>query len=104
MVRFGQLGELKPDKIAEYKELHAAVWPEVLATIKACRLANYSIYLMGHQVVAYFEYMGNDYEADMKKMADDPATQAWWTHTKPCFVGHAQRIYYRDMEEIFHQP
>ena len=47
--------------------------------------AQYSIFREGAQVFAYFEYIGDDYEADMEKMARDEATRRWWTHTKPCF-------------------
>lgn len=101
-VRFGQVGRLKKDKIAEYKALHSAVWPAVLATIKECNLQNYSIYLKGDEVFSYFEYTGSDYEADMAKMARDPATIEWWKHTKPCFEGFEKDLFYEDMEEIFH--
>ena len=66
-VIFGQLGRLKPEKIEEYEALHAAPWPEVLQTIHDCNLRNYSIFREGAQVFAYFEYIGDDYEADMEK-------------------------------------
>lgn len=66
-VIFGQLGRLKPEKIEEYEALHAAPWPEVLQTIHDCNLRNYSIFREGEQVFAYFEYIGDDYEADMEK-------------------------------------
>lgn len=100
--RFCQRAFLKPEKIEEYRALHAAVWPDVLKTIKACNLENYSISIMGDMVVSYFEYTGADYEADMDRMAADPVTQEWWKHTKPCFVGHDQGVYYEDLEEIFY--
>ncbi len=102
MRRFGQRAALKPECVEDYKRLHAAAWPEVLETITACNLKNYSIYILGTELFAYFEYVGSDYEADMARMAADPITQEWWRHTKPCFAGHAQEIYYVDMEEIFH--
>ena len=31
MKRYGSIIGLEPDKIDEYKRLHAAVWPEILA-------------------------------------------------------------------------
>ena len=102
MRRFGQVARLKPDKIDEYESLHTTVWPDVLSTINACGLRNYSIYRQGEYVFAYFEYIGPNFEGDMKKMAADLATQEWWKHTKPCFVGHAIGEYYKDMQEIFH--
>jgi L-rhamnose mutarotase len=105
MVRFGQLGQLKPDKIEEYCTLHANPWPGVLKTITECNLRNYSIYLHGDKVFAYFEYVGEDYEADMKKMEQCPITQEWWTHTKPCFIKYAidpASEFYHDMKPIFY--
>ena len=104
-VIFGQLGRLKPDKIEEYCRLHAEPWPGVLKTITECNLRNYSIFLQGDLVFAYFEYIGEDYDADMAKMALDPVTQEWWKHTKPCFVKYAVdpgSEFYHDMRQIFH--
>ncbi|MGP1419380.1 MAG: L-rhamnose mutarotase [Sphaerochaetaceae bacterium] len=100
--RFGQIGALKQEKVGDYKRLHAAVWPDVLKMISGCNLRNYSIFILGNKVVSYFEYVGTDYEADMKKMADDAATQRWWTLTKPCFECYEKQLFYEDMEEIFH--
>ncbi len=102
MRRFGQHAQLKPECVEEYKKLHAAVWQDVLKTIHECNLRNYSIFLQGTDLFAYFEYIGDDYEADMARMEADPVTREWWKHTKPCFINHDKNIYYSDMEEIFH--
>ena len=45
MTRYGSVVRLHPDKVDEYKRLHVAVWPEVLAMIRECHIRNYSIYL-----------------------------------------------------------
>ena len=104
IVRFGQIGRLKPDMIERYETLHAATWPGVLAMITECNLRNYSIFRMGEEVFSYFEYVGDDYEADMAKMAADPETQRWWDETHPCFAvydeDHNAPIYL-DMKQIF---
>lgn len=105
MIRFGQVGKLKQEKIAEYEALHAAPWPEVLQTIHDCNLRNYSIFRENEYVFAYFEYVGEDYGADMAKMEADPVTQKWWQHTKPCFETFAIREdseFYADMKPIFY--
>jgi len=104
-VIFGQLGRLKPEKIEEYCRLHANPWPEVLKTITDCNLQNYSIFRHEDMVFSYFEYVGDDYDADMKKMEQDPITQQWWTHTKPCFEKYAISPFsefYHDMDQIFY--
>lgn len=102
---FGQLGRLKEDKIQQYEELHANPWPEVLHTIHQCNMRNYSIFRHGDLVFAYFEYVGENYEADMAKMEQDEATRRWWTFTKPCFDKFSicpQSEFYADMKQIFH--
>lgn len=101
MQRFCQIATLKPEKAEEYKALHAAAWPDVLKMIKECNLQNYRIYIKDLTVVSVFEYVGEDYGADMAKMDADPVTQEWWKHTKPCFARHSENIYYEDMEQIF---
>ncbi len=99
--RFCQRAWLKPEKVEEYRRLHANAWPGVLRTIEACNLRDYRIHLLDTLVVSTFEYVGSDFEADMRRMEADPVTQEWWTHTKPCFLRHGEGIYYEDMEEIF---
>ena len=66
--RFGQIGELREDKIQEYIALHADVWPKVLQTITECNIQNYSIYIKNKTVFAYYEYYGINYEKDRTKM------------------------------------
>ena len=45
MQRMGMVIGVKPDMIAEYKRLHAAVWPEVLELISKSNIRNYTIFL-----------------------------------------------------------
>jgi L-rhamnose mutarotase len=105
MRRMGQLIKLKPEAIAEYERLHANVWPEVLATISACNIRNYSIFRHGTWLFAYFEYVGEDFAADMRKMAADPKTQEWWTYTDPLqepLEERAEGEWWASMKEVFH--
>ncbi|GAA2107366.1 L-rhamnose mutarotase [Microlunatus panaciterrae] len=85
MQRMAQIIGLKAEEIERYKEVHAAVWPEVLATIARCNIRNYSIFLREPEnlLFAYFEYHGDDYAADSAVMAADPKTQEWWKITDP---------------------
>jgi L-rhamnose mutarotase len=43
---YGSLIKIRLEKLEEYKKLPAAVWSEVLDTIKKCSIRNYSIYYM----------------------------------------------------------
>jgi L-rhamnose mutarotase len=83
MRRIAQLIRLKPEFREEYVRYHAAVWPTVLQTIEDCHIRNYSIYLHGDMLFACFEYHGEDYAADMRRMAADPETQRWWSIMDP---------------------
>ncbi|TCC87946.1 L-rhamnose mutarotase [Pedobacter frigiditerrae] len=109
--RFGAVTGLKQEQIAYYKKLHAAVWPAVQKKITACNIQNYSIYLKeieGKQYLfSYFEYTGNDFNNDMKKMAADTTTQRWWKETAPTQIplpdAASKGETWSSMEEVSHQ-
>jgi len=105
MRRFGQMIRLKPDKSKEYIRLHSQIWPGVLSMLSACNIRNYTIFIKDNYLFAYFEYTGNDYYADMAKMAADPETQRWWNTVKPLMepietAGPGE--FWANMEEVFH--
>ena len=106
MRRYGSVIKVKPEKLQEYKDLHAAVWSDVQVMIMACNIRNYSIYYKDGFLFSYFEYVGNDYERDMAKMAADPATQRWWDECMPCQELLDTRVpgdWWAVMEDVFHQ-
>jgi L-rhamnose mutarotase len=105
MQRIAQIIRVKPEAIAEYERIHQAVWPEVLATIAACNIRNYSIFRLGTTLFAYLEYHGTDYAADMARMAADPKTQEWWKITDPMqepVPEHAPNDWWTPAREVFH--
>ncbi len=105
MKRFAQLIGIKTDRLEEYKRFHAAVWPEILDRIRQCNIRNYSIFYKDGLLFAYFEYMGNDFDADMAKMAGDPKTQEWWDIMMPMQVPietRAEGEWWATLEEVFH--
>lgn len=104
--RYGSVIGLRPEKLEYYKQLHAAVWPEVAKMISECNIRNYSIYYKDGLLFSYYEYVGDDYEADMARMAADPMTQKWWDECKPCqrpLDTRAEGEWWADMPEFFHQ-
>ncbi|MFJ8794867.1 L-rhamnose mutarotase [Streptomyces sp. NPDC102462] len=82
--RVASVIRLRPEHAEEYLELHRSVPRPVLDTLSRAHVTNYSIFLRDHTLFAYFEYTGDDYEADMAAIAADPQTQQWWTLTDPC--------------------
>lgn len=107
MERMGMVIGLEADNVAEYKRLHADVWPGVLAKITECNIHNYSIFLKEpeNMLFGYWEYHGTDFAADAAKMAADPETQRWWAVCMPCQIPLETRKdgeWWAMMEEVFH--
>ncbi|NQT37716.1 MAG: L-rhamnose mutarotase [Planctomycetes bacterium] len=111
MRRFGSVIGLKRESVDRYVELHAAVWPTVQKQISGSNIQNYSIY-MGElddgnlYLFSYFEYTGDDFKADMARMAEDPETQRWWKETDPLQIplkNRAEGDHWMSMKEVFHQ-
>jgi L-rhamnose mutarotase len=109
-IRYGMITGIKPEKLSYYKKLHAGPWPAVVAKIKECHIENYSIHLQKveekYYLFSYFEYTGQDFDADMKKMAADTVTQRWWKETDPCQLplpeALASKQVWTRMDEVFY--
>jgi L-rhamnose mutarotase len=103
--RYGQLIGLKPEAYEKYVEHHAKVWPQVLKTIYDCNIRNYTIFFKDNMLFAYFEYLGDDFAADMAKMAADPVTQDWWAIMEPMqqpVPTRQEGEWWANMLEVFH--
>ena len=106
MKRYGQIIKVKPERIDEYKKLHAAVWSDVKKVITECNIQNYSIYLKDDTLFSYYEYVGSDYNMDMAKMAASNIVQKWWELCDPCqtpIENREKSEWWANMEEVFHQ-
>lgn len=112
MKRYAHIIEVRAEKLAEYRRLHAAVWPDVLRIITRSNIRNYSIFLRQlpdgkFYLFSYFEYIGSDYAGDMAAMAADRRTQEWWALCKPCQrplpdVDTNKGGWWAEIEEVFH--
>jgi L-rhamnose mutarotase len=103
--RFGMAARVVPDKREEYLELHRAVWPAVENTLTACGVRNFTIFVLGGVLFGYYEYVGDDHEADQARIAADPSTQEWWALTAPCqlpFESDSSAANWQQLEEAWH--
>jgi len=108
--RYGMVIGLKPEKLKYYNELHADPWAGVNKALKEANIRNYSIYLTQFDdgkwyLFAYFEYTGDDFEADMRKMAADAEMKRWWKETDPCQAplnNRGKGKWWKTMEEVYH--
>ncbi len=85
---FAAVTGLKPEMEMQYRTLHQTSWPGVLAALDRSRIANFSVYLVdvGEQLYLfyYFDYVGDDFDADMAAMGNDAVTRRWWKFTDAC--------------------
>lgn len=103
--RHGSAVRLRPEHRERYLELHAAVWPRVEATLTACNVHNYTIWLLDDLLISYYEYAGADHTADMARIAADPDTQRWWQLTDPCqerLPGTPEGQQWKPLPEVWH--
>ena len=107
MQRMGMVIGIRPERIDEYRRLHAQCWPEILAGLSAAGIRNYSIFLREPEnlLFGYWEYHGQDFAADMARIAGQEVTQRWWALCGPCQVPlptRAEGEWWAMMEEVFH--
>lgn len=82
--------QVKPDRLAEYSEHHAAVWPDMLEAIEAAGRHNYSLFLRSDGLlIGYYET--DDDDAAQRALEQDPRTAAWESQMADFFVASAGR-------------
>jgi L-rhamnose mutarotase len=104
-MRVAAVIRLRPEHEQAYRELHGAVWAEVLAALTRAHVRNFSIFLRDGLLFSYLEYTGEDYAADMAAVAADGATRRWWQLTEPCqqpLDSAAEEDWWAPAEELFH--
>jgi L-rhamnose mutarotase len=56
MPRYCLLGHVDPARLGEYREVHQAVWPELLTALREAGWRNYSLFLHGDgTLIGYVE-------------------------------------------------
>lgn len=80
--RTGSIIKLKPEYEERYIILHKYAFPGVLERIRKSNIRNYSIFLHEGILFSYYEYVGKNFDEDMKEIAD-PVTKDWWKLTDP---------------------
>lgn len=104
--RFAFVVDVVPELREEYLRLHAAVWPEVEAALSAHHVTNYTIFILENTLFGYYEYVGEDHEADMALVDSDPVTQDWLLRTGPCQTAFGREARpsdgWRALDEVWH--
>jgi L-rhamnose mutarotase len=100
VARIAFVMELKPGNEAIYRQKHAEIWPEMVATLHRFGMHNYSIFRRGLTLFAYLEC---DDPSRLDSQADDPVVQRWWEMMQPYMVYNADGTPWSEsIEEMFH--
>jgi L-rhamnose mutarotase len=101
MARHCLVGRVRPDRLAEYRQRHAAVWPELLQALRDAGWRNYSLFLGDDgMLVGYVE--ADDLDAAQRAVAATEANQRWQREMSEFFVsgGDPDRNW-RFLDEVF---
>lgn len=105
--RFGMVIGIRPECIAEYKRVHAG--PGVRDLLAAANIHNLNIFL--HQLpdgkfyeFGYYEYTGDDYAADMAKLAAEPRNKEWLAICDPMQIPLPGEKSWVNMEQVYFNP
>jgi L-rhamnose mutarotase len=104
MRRIARVMRVRDGKLDDYRRLHAAVWPEVLAALRRSGIRDYAIYYRSGLLFSSMIYDGDDYAADRERLLADPAMQRWNALTGPCLepVEGPGGEPWPTMDELFH--
>jgi L-rhamnose mutarotase len=98
--------QVRPDRLAEYRRRHAAVWPEMRAALSAAGWRNYSLFLRDDGLlVGYLEC--EDFDAARAAMDGTEVNARWQAQMQGFFEeldGRRPDERMRPLEEVFHLP
>ncbi|MDX3093306.1 L-rhamnose mutarotase [Streptomyces sp. ME01-24h] len=104
MQRVCFLLKVREDRLDEYRERHAAVWPEMLAALSASGWHNYSLFLREDGLlVGYLET--EDFAAAQEAMAATEVNARWqaeMAHFFEALGGTRPDEAMRPLTEVFH--
>ena len=90
------------------QRLHADDNPSVRDLLNKYHIHSFSIFL--HQIdgkwfeFGYYEYTGDDFEADMAKLAAEPRNRAWLKVCDPMQIPLKGEKTWATMERVFYNP
>ncbi len=107
--RVGMVIKIHEDNIEEYKKLHAPDNPGVRDLLSKYNMHNFSIFLQksddgNYYEFGYYEYDGEDFEADMAKLAKEPRNIEWLKVCDPMQVPLKGHDGWAEMEQVYYNP
>jgi L-rhamnose mutarotase len=104
MKRIGFVLKVKQDRIAEYKQHHAAVWPEMLDALRRHQWQNYSLFMRDDGLLFGYVETPESFEAAKEGMSKEEVNHRWQELMAPLFENlggqHADQGLV-ELEEVF---
>ncbi|MDP5306618.1 L-rhamnose mutarotase [Paracoccus spongiarum] len=95
---------LKPGMAEEYRRRHDAIWPELVALLKAAGVEDYSIHL-DPQTDALFGVLWRREDHGMEDLPAHPVMRRWWAHMADIMETHPDdRPVVVPLATMFHLP
>ena len=103
MKRIGFQFKIRQDRLAEYKEQHTRVWPEMLDALRDAGWRNYTLFARADGLIfGYFE-TDDSLQAAQAKMAATEVNARWQAFMAPFTDAHARPDEsFVELEEYFH--
>ena len=106
--RVGMVVGIHPEKITEYKKLHADSNPGVRDILNKYHMHDFTIYLQKIDAKWYefgcYEYTGSNFKEDMAAMAKEPRTIAWLKKCDPLQIPLPGAKGWTTMERVYFNP
>ncbi|MHC4152957.1 MAG: L-rhamnose mutarotase [Planctomycetota bacterium] len=103
--RVGMVVQLNDEHMDAYKKLHADSNPGVRDLLTKYNMANFSIFL--HEIdgkwyeFGYYEYVGDDFEADMAALDAEPRNKEWLKICDPMQIPLEGETGWAEMERVY---
>lgn len=105
MKRVGFVLKVKREKIAEYKEHHKKVWPEMLEALRRTGWGNYTLFMRADGTLFGYVETPAGLDAARAAMAEEEVNARWQGFMSPYFeapAGAAPDQMMQVLEEVFH--
>ena len=107
--RVGMVIGVREDRVDAYRALHADDHPGVRDLLAVVGIRNFSIFIErlpdgALYLFGYYEYHGEDYDADMAQLAAEPRNRDWLEMTDPMQIPLPGERSWKAMEEVYHNP
>ena len=79
----GSIIGIRPEFAERYQILRRNVFPASWTRISRSNIRNYSIFLRDEVLLGHFDYVGDDYAADMRSIAANSRIREWCQLTRP---------------------